>query len=189
MSLASRKGLLKVAVEEREVQTARSSLAIPVVGGVGEGVTLLSSFDAALRQCGVYNYNLITLSSVIPPGSKVARADRFESPPDQHGHRLYVVKADQRSSRCGDGIAAGVGWQQWGDGRGVFVEHETTARSAEEARQEVERSIRDSLQDLCRFREIPFDEAAFGCKIVAADVADRPMSVIVMAVFNTEGWA
>ena len=170
------------------MQAAASSLSIPIVGGTGEGVTLLSSFDAALRDCGVFNYNLITLSSVIPPGSSVFETKRYDTPPDEHGHRLYVVKADQRSDQPGAAIAAGVGWRQWADGRGVFVEHEATAATVEAARGEVEQRIGESLRDLCAFRGIAWNDGAFGQKVVAARVENRPASVIVLAVFGSEGW-
>ena len=53
-----------------------SNLEIKVVCGVGSGRTILSSFDSALKDAGVYNYNLITLSSIIPPGSKVNKIRR-----------------------------------------------------------------------------------------------------------------
>ena len=98
---------------------------IPLVTGVGVGSTLLSAFDDALLACGVLNYNLIPLSSVIPPASTVVPVPRYTSPADEHGHRLYVVKAEMRSDQAGTQIGAGIGWYQWGDGRGVFVEHET----------------------------------------------------------------
>lgn len=170
------------------LRAAAPSLAISIVGGSGKGVTLLSSFDAALRDCGVFNYNLLALSSVIPPGSTVVETDRYESPPDEHGHRLYVVKADQRSDRRGDAIAAGIGWRQWGDRRGIFVEHEATAATVDAARCEVEQRIGESLRDLCAFRDIAWDDGCFGQKIVAAQVENRPASVIVLAVFRSEGW-
>ena len=81
---------------------------INVVCGVGTGKTILSAFDSALKDAGVYNYNLITLSSIIPPGSKVIKAKRYESPPQEYGHKLYVVKAEYRSEEVGKYIAAGV---------------------------------------------------------------------------------
>ena len=37
----------------------------------GTGRTLLAAFDDALLAAGVANFNLITLSSVIPPGSSI----------------------------------------------------------------------------------------------------------------------
>jgi pyruvoyl-dependent arginine decarboxylase len=48
---------------------------IPIVAGFGRGETGLSAFDAALGDSGVLNYNLIRLSSVIPPCSTVVEDD------------------------------------------------------------------------------------------------------------------
>jgi len=44
---------------------------IQVSGGIGSGPTELSAFDQALVRAGVANYNLIYLSSVLPPDSDV----------------------------------------------------------------------------------------------------------------------
>ncbi len=39
---------------------------IRVVWGTATGPTALAAYDAALAEAGVHNYNLISLSSVIP---------------------------------------------------------------------------------------------------------------------------
>jgi len=44
---------------------------IVVSRGTGEGPTPLAAFDKALLAAGVENYNLIRLSSVIPPGAEI----------------------------------------------------------------------------------------------------------------------
>ncbi len=98
-------------------------MVISIVKGAGEASTPLSAFDGALKDAGVYNYNLITLSSVIPPNSEVKKIDRFETPENEWGHKLYCVMAEERSDRTGKFIAAGVGWYQLEDNRGLFVEH------------------------------------------------------------------
>ena len=125
---------------------------IPLVAGAGVGSTLLSAFDDALLSCGVLNYNLIPLSSVIPPASNVVLLPRYTPHPDEHGHRLYVVKAEMRSDHAGTQIGAGIGWYQWGDGRGVFVEHETIGSTRQEVAAELDYRICHSLRDLCAAR-------------------------------------
>ncbi|MDQ2678046.1 MAG: pyruvoyl-dependent arginine decarboxylase, partial [Actinomycetota bacterium] len=52
-----------------------AALSINVVGAVGTGPTSLAAFDDALVSVGVANYNLVRLSSVIPPGSTVTAGD------------------------------------------------------------------------------------------------------------------
>jgi arginine decarboxylase len=49
-------------------------LRIQIATGTGAGPTPLGAFDAALLDAGVANYNLICLSSVIPPASAIRRA-------------------------------------------------------------------------------------------------------------------
>lgn len=44
---------------------------IQISTGIGIGPTQLSAFDSALNNAGVANYNLLKLSSVIPPKSKI----------------------------------------------------------------------------------------------------------------------
>ena len=161
---------------------------IPIVAATGHGQTLLSSFDDALRRCGVHNYNLIPLSSVIPPGGAVTPVDGYRPAGDEHGHRLYVVKADARADVPGQAIAAGIGWYQWGDGRGVFVEHETHAATATRAETDVRALICDSLRDLCAFRDIPFQERRVGSRVQVATVEAAPTTVLVLAVYRAEGW-
>jgi arginine decarboxylase len=161
---------------------------VPIMSAVGRGETLLSSFDDALRLCGVHNYNLLALSSVIPPGSEIQPVERYSTSVDEHGHRLYVVKADARSDEPGRGLAAGIGWYQWRDGRGVFVEHEATGPTVEEAEAEVRHLICLSLRDLCRGRDVEFDERRVGAKVAAATVADQPTTVLVLAVLQAEPW-
>lgn len=48
---------------------------IQISEGVGNGPTELAAFDQALVNAGVANYNLIYLSSVLPPGSEVVYND------------------------------------------------------------------------------------------------------------------
>lgn len=161
---------------------------IHVVSGTGQAATLLSSFDEALSCCGVYNYNLIALSSVIPPGSKVVEQQKYQTPPNEYGQRLYVVKADMRSDQAGKVIAAGIGWYQWDDGRGVFVEHETISSTEEGATQEMDFRINHSLEDLCHARHIPFSPDKIGRRVVISHVKDQPATVLALAVYKSEPW-
>lgn len=168
---------------------------IPVVSGIGRGSTLLSAFDDALRTTGVHNYNLIPLSSVIPPGVEVAPQERYcgrrdarGAPIDEHGHRLYVVKADIRSETSGEVVGAGIGWYQWDDNRGVFVEHESTGSAREEVQRELEARICHSLHDLLQGRDMPFDAHRVRSRLSLGVVEDRPTCALTLAVFRSEGW-
>ena len=71
-------------------------LRIPILASTGSGPTALAAFDAALLGAGIANYNLIRLSSVIPPSTVIDATDG--APWRERGHwgdRLYCVYARQ----------------------------------------------------------------------------------------------
>lgn len=163
---------------EAEV-AAHPRLRIPVVSGSGTGPTELAAFDAALVAAGIADRNLIRLSSVIPPGSVVERTSGPVHAPGQWGDRLYVVLAELRTTQLHDRLAAGIGWVQSEDGRGLFVEHEGHSLD------EVETHIHDSLEALVRSRGADFGEplmhvvetvceGSAACALVAAVVESAP---------------
>lgn len=161
---------------------------IRVSSAIGHGQTVLSSFDNALSRCGVHNYNLLALSSVIPPGSVIDIDSRYTPERDEHGHRLYVVKAEAHSDVDGEVVAAGIGWYQWGDGRGLFVEHETIGDDTERARAEVADLIQRSLHDLCTIRKIPFDAHLVNMATISETVVQFPTTALVVAIYQSEPW-
>lgn len=161
---------------------------IQVVCGVGSGRTTLSAFDSALKDAGVYNYNLITLSSIIPPNSTITKIGKFKTPTEEYGYKLYVIKAEIRSEEAGKYIAAGLGWYQLEDGRGVFVEHEIKGETRLAVESEIESRIKNSLKDLCRFRGIKFDPKKAKSATSITQIKDHPTSVLVLAVYQSEGW-
>lgn len=163
-------------------------MVIKVIKGAGEASTPLSAFDGALKDAGVYNYNLITLSSVIPPKSKVEKQDSYQTPEGEWGHKLYCVMAEERSERAGKFIAAGVGWYQLEDGRGLFVEHHITGDTKEVAESIIMTRIKNSLMDLCKFRGIKWENPRMNYEISVAEVKGQPASVLVIAVYKSEGW-
>lgn len=165
-------------------------LRIAVVAGAGEGQTTLSAFDAALYSIGVHNHNLLPLSSIIPPGAAVAACDRYAAADHQFGHKLYVVKAEMRSDAPGAIVGAGLGWMQWADGRGCFVEHEAIAHhgSCAELESTLRGQIVSSLQDLSGTRGVPFDPDAANVRVISTRVTSQPACAVVLAVYEAEGW-
>src|ERR1035441_9431774 len=100
-------------------------LRIPVTTGTGSGPTPIAAFDAALLDSGIGNFNLIRLSSVIPPLSVVEMASGPIAPLGRWGDRLYVVYAHRGASEPGHTAWAGIGWvQNANTGAGLFVEHD-----------------------------------------------------------------
>lgn len=160
---------------------------ITITSGVGFGKTLLSAFDGALKDAGVHNYNLLCLSSIIPPQSKIKIA-KYKSEQNDYGNRLYVVKADMRSRESGKYIGAAIGWYQLPDGRGVFVEHEEIGETKSSVESNLTEDVRKSLSDLCKIRNYQAVEKDFKMKMVITKVKDSPASVLVIAVYKSEVW-
>jgi arginine decarboxylase len=53
-----------------------------LVSGVGYGSTELTSFDAALLDAGIGDFNLVRMSSIMPPGfsqAKMTKPTRSDS--------------------------------------------------------------------------------------------------------------
>jgi arginine decarboxylase len=154
-------------------------LDITVRTAVGEGRTLLSAFDHALLEAGVANFNLIALSSVIPPGSTVSRATGRVL--GGHGDRLYCVEAVAYADHPGEVVSAGLGWAIHPTVGGLFVEH--TGGSPES----VEEQIRLSLADMAAHRGIDFGPASTA--IVSAHCTERPVCALAIAAYCVVDWS
>ena len=163
----------------RPLPTQRA-LTIHLSSSTGEGPTPLAAFDAALWHASVANYNLLCLSSVIPPNARIVRA-WHRAQPDDHGRRLYVVKASRRPSQPGQHEHAGIGWVQQGDdGPGPFVElHDDDP-------DRLEPDLYASLNAMRRSRELVFGpvQTALASRLCTA----KPVSAPVVAVFACEPW-
>ena len=163
-------------------------MVIKIVSGIGIGGNNLSAFDNALQDAGVSNYNLIRLSSIIPPNSVIEVVDRYETPDCDFGKKLYVVQAEIRSNQTGKFLAAGIGWYLLEDGKGLFVEHEDMGDTEEAVRSEIEYRIAVSLRDLCRFRGIEFKESQMKSKLSITQVKNKPSCALVLAIYKAESW-
>ena len=144
--------------EERPPGAGLVPLRLPVLGATATARTGLAAFHRALVAVGLGHYNLVRLSSVIPPGTTVgvgrsaqgpALPARWRGPrPDDlvgghHGDRLYCVYAEHGTDVPGEEVWAGVGWAQRVDGQGgYFVEHHGGSAEA------VAAQIRTSLEDM-----------------------------------------
>ncbi len=162
-------------------------MTIFITTGKGYGRTSLSAFDSALKDAGVYNYNLITLSSIIPPRT-VIKVEKYLAPPEDYGSRLYLVKAEIRSRESGKYIGAALGWYQLPDGRGVFVEHEEIGETKSAVESNLAEDIRKSLVDLCRARKFPIIEKNIKVKTSVVKIEDSAASALVVGVYKSEGW-
>jgi arginine decarboxylase len=154
---------------------------IQVSKGIGIGPTELSAFDQALVHAGIANFNLIYLSSVLPPNSNVAIADNPQPPAGNWGDRLYVVMAQQRVSHRNQEAWAGIGWiQDPLTKQGLLVEHEGHSEA------EVKADIHHSLIALARNRDMEFDAPQM--LIAGTRCVDLPACALVVAVFESAVW-
>lgn len=153
---------------------------IIITCGTGEGPTPLAAFDQALLNAGVANYNLIYLSSIIPAASTIERA-KFVTPPEEYGHRLYVVMARHDEHVAGNVAWAGIGWtQEVETGRGLFVELHGNDRT------EVEKAIQDSLT--CMVSSRPLNYGPIQYELASKTCTGTPVCAAVLAVYKSEAW-
>lgn len=152
---------------------------IQITHGVGNGPTQLAAFDKALNEAGAANFNLIYLSSVIPPNSKIVNSKKH--PAGDWGDKLFVVMAQQRTSKRHQEAWAGIGWvQESKTGKGLFVEHEGHTKT------EVVDNINASLKSLMKHRGVKF--GSINMKVVGTKCQDQPVCALVMAIYESEGW-
>lgn len=157
---------------------------IHMTSGIGQAPTKLAAFDAALNYSGIANYNILKLSSVIPPNSKIIdHKDGIpaEIIPGDWGDRLYVVMAEKRVDTPHVEAWAGIGWvQEKETGKGLFVEHEGNSERA------VRRNIQHSLEALMAIRNVDFGEIQM--KVVGGACKHHPICALVTAVYQASDW-
>jgi len=154
---------------------------IRVVWGHATAPTALSSFDAALAQANIQNYNLITLSSVIPAEPPV---ERVGTAPDlgPAGEGLTVVQSHETVEPDSENPAvAGLGWIRSESGRGIFYEVSGTDREA------VETAIREGLAAGRELRDWVFeDEPVVQIETADPDPEEYATAVVVAAYGESE---
>jgi arginine decarboxylase len=155
---------------------------IEVTCAVGDGPTTLAAFDDALLRNGVGNFNLLRLSSVIPPGTEVVAASGRPDVPGDWGDRLYVVMAEMRVDRPGREAWAGIGWVQHEEtGRGLFVEHE--GYSEYSVRNDIDTSLAALVASRPGTRFGPVQS-----QVVGGRCDGQPICAMAVAVYEAQGW-
>lgn len=150
---------------------------IYVVRGVGTAATAMASYDAALSAANVHNYNLVTVSSVIPAGATVERVD---TAPDlgPAGNRLTVVESRATVARgAADRVCAGVGWTT-GPGPGLF--YEASGTTPETVRETIEIGLSEGRS----LRDWTFDAEDVAVASSEVSDADRYTTAVVLAVYG-----
>lgn len=154
---------------------------INVVAGTGVGPTELAAFDHALVNAGVANFNLIYLSSVLPPTSQVNIVESMPKIAGNWGDRLYVVIAQKRTQTRNQEVWAGIGWMQDPETKkGLLVEHEGHNED------EVRADIQNSLEALAQNRGMKFGPTHM--KVIGKKCVALPVCALVIAVFESTEW-
>ena len=152
---------------------------ITIRTGSGTGRTLLSAFDDALLAAKVANFNLVTLSSVIPPASRVSVVD---SPlRGCHGDRLFCVLSAAYADHPGETAWAGLGWTFDATTGGLFVEHHGGSEAA------VLEQIELSLGDMTRNRG--GGHGPVHTVTASAHCVERPVCALAIAAYEVVGWS
>ncbi len=155
---------------------------LPVLAATATGSTQLAAFHRALTMVGVGSFNLIRLSSVIPPGAVVVPQTGALPAVGGWGDRLYCVYAEQRTSVRGEEAWAGIGWVQRRDGGGGWlVEHEGGSEGF------VTEAITTSLQDMTVGVEDAFTEPEM--VVEGGHCHGEPVCALVIAPFAVSPWS
>lgn len=77
--------------------------------GVGKHKEKLNSFEAALRDAGIAPYNIVRVSSILPPGCKLIKNKKNLEKLLHPGQVIYCVMSDMSTNEPHRLIAASIG--------------------------------------------------------------------------------
>ena len=152
---------------------------IRVAWGTGTGPTEMSAYDAALADANLHNYNLVTVSSVVPADAEV---EAVGTAPDlgPAGNRLTVVQA--HATRAGPGhVSAALGWSLSEEGPGLFYES-----AGETDADEVAERVRAGLAAGRDLREWTFADERVETVSTDAESGTYASAVVVAAYGESE---
>lgn len=158
-------------------------LRIRVSTGAGAGPTPLAAFDTALFAAGVAGYNLVRLSSVVPPNAEVVQVRGADQLPGTAGDIAYCVYADAYAAIPGEHAWAGLAWTRLADpsGPGLFVEHAGTSEA------QVRADLDATLAAMAATRGQDHRETDVALSSVTC--VDRPVCAVVVATYASAGWS
>jgi arginine decarboxylase len=174
--------LSREAHAERMPTSAELSLTIRISTGTGAGSTRLAAFDAALHDAGVADFNLVRLSSVIPPYADVLEIERRDQIRGGHGDLLFCVYADAYASVPGESAWAGLTWARQADAPagGLFAEHGGWSRD------EVERELEHTMTEMIARRPAGYTAPRTALSSITCE--GRPVCALVIASYRRMSW-
>lgn len=157
---------------------------INVTYGKGRAFTEKAAFDKALYDAGIGHYNLVELSSVIPPNTSVIVEKKgFEE--GKVGDKLYLVISKATEHVEGKEAWAGLGWSTETDFEGgIFVEQDGSSK--EEVEDLLDKFFVQSMGEIDSAR--PREHGEVNMKTIGLKCKDKPVSAVVAAVYEHEGW-
>ena len=164
-------------------QAGPARLVIRVSRGAGAGLTRLAAFDTALHAAGVAGYNIVRLSSVIPPHAVVCEVTGDDLVKGAQGDVAYCVYAAAYASTPGEQAWAGMAWAMHQDasGAGLFVERSAPSESV------VRRDLDATIETMSLTRGHIYFPA--GQAVSSAICVDHPVCAVVVATYGTAGWS
>lgn len=150
---------------------------IRIVWGTGVGPTAMAAYDDALAAANVHNYNLVTVSSVVPAGAAI---EAVGEAPDlgPAGGRLTVVEGRATVGPGGSEPAvAALGWDREPDGPGLFYEVSGTDPDA------VLDALETGLAAGRKLREWSFEEGGHKLVVTEPD-PERYVTALALAVYG-----
>jgi len=150
--------------------------------GSGAGPTRLAAFDAALFAAGVAGFNIVRLSSVIPPHAEVSEVPAAEQIQGTEGDVAFCVYAAAYASTPGEHAWAGIAWavNRNQSGAGLFAEHTAWSESV------VRRDLVTTMEAMSGTRGGAYRMA--GQAVSAAVCVDHPVCAVAIATYGTADW-
>lgn len=102
--------------------------------GVGVHKEKLTSFEMALREAGIAEFNLVRVSSIFPPGCRIITREEG-MPLLQPGEIVFAVLAEMSTNEAGRRIASAIGVAVPADREkyGYLSEHHAYGETEQEA--------------------------------------------------------
>ncbi len=154
---------------------------IRIVWGTATQPTKMAAYDAALSDAGIENYNLVTVSSVIPTN---VRVEAVGTAPDLGpvGNRLTVVEA--RATVSGTGTAsASLAWATSDGGAGPGLFYEVGGELEPETAQS---RVLEGLEAGMGLREWSFDEPSVRTESIEGRSGGYAAAVVVAVYGDSE---
>lgn len=136
--------------------------AVILTAGVGSGSAGIVAFDAALRSACIADFNLIRVTSIVPPNVPVYRMKAGAEAISGAGHMLPTVYAHETSDRAGLTLSSsvGVGVPQDRSRAGVIFPNSGIELDEQDCIAELEKMIGEAMAQLRRADQCSFRYAS-----------------------------